>query len=87
MVSLLRGINLGGNRKVPMIELRLIATKIGFSDIETYINSGNLVFDAGKMNPTQVIRCRLVCISQSESQEPRFRDGDHEASEQKGTGF
>jgi uncharacterized protein (DUF1697 family) len=50
MVALLRGINVGGNRKVPMKELQAVALKIGLKKVETYINSGNIVFDAGKMN-------------------------------------
>src|ERR1700678_1878863 len=50
MVALLRGINVGGNRKIPMKELQAVAHKIGFKQVETYINSGNIVFDAGKRN-------------------------------------
>jgi uncharacterized protein (DUF1697 family) len=48
LVALLRGINVGGNRKVPMAELRSIAVESGFTQVETYINSGNLIFDSGK---------------------------------------
>jgi uncharacterized protein (DUF1697 family) len=44
MVALLRGVNVGGNRRVPMAELRKLAEKLGWSDVETYIQSGNLVF-------------------------------------------
>src|SRR4051812_29458486 len=54
MVALLRGINVGGNRKVPMAELRATATRLGLTDIETYIQSGNLVFHPGRMTPEQV---------------------------------
>jgi uncharacterized protein (DUF1697 family) len=43
-IALLRGINVGGTRKVPMEELRAVAKKIGLSDIATYIQSGNLLF-------------------------------------------
>lgn len=46
MVALLRGINVGGNKKVPMAELRVLAAELGWSDVVTYINSGNLVFAA-----------------------------------------
>ena len=49
MIALLRGINVGGNRKVPMPTLRLAAAKAGFTQVETYINSGNLIFEAEKM--------------------------------------
>jgi uncharacterized protein (DUF1697 family) len=46
MIVLLRGINIGGNRKVPMAALRDACREAGFGDIETYIQSGNLVFSA-----------------------------------------
>ena len=45
-IVLLRGINVGGNRKVPMAELRAAANEAGIGDIETYIQSGNIVFAA-----------------------------------------
>lgn len=54
MAALLRGINVGGNRKVPMAELCAIATKAGLSEVRHYINSGNLVFDAGTRKSAQV---------------------------------
>lgn len=43
-IALLRGINVGGHRKVPMVELRDLLTKIGFSNVKTYIQSGNVIF-------------------------------------------
>ena len=43
-VALLRGINVGGNRKVPMAELRAAALELGLSEPHTFIQSGNLVF-------------------------------------------
>lgn len=46
IVLLLRGINVGGHRRLPMAELRAAAVAAGFADIETYIQSGNLVFSA-----------------------------------------
>lgn len=46
IVVLLRGINVGGNRKLPMAELRAAAKETGFDDIQTYIQSGNLVLTA-----------------------------------------
>ena len=42
-VVLLRGINLGPNRRVPMPALREALTKAGFADVETYVQSGNIV--------------------------------------------
>ncbi len=42
-IALLRGINVGGHRKVPMAELRALLTKRGFHNVQTYIQSGNLI--------------------------------------------
>jgi len=43
-VALLRGINVGGNKKVSMSELKRIFEECGFSEVSTYINSGNVLF-------------------------------------------
>lgn len=45
-IALLRGVNLGGNKKVPMAELRLLVEKLGLKDVRTLLNSGNVVFTA-----------------------------------------
>ncbi|MBL8715780.1 MAG: DUF1697 domain-containing protein [Myxococcales bacterium] len=45
-VALLRGINVGGNNLIPMVELRAAFEALGFTRVETYIQSGNVVFDA-----------------------------------------
>ena len=45
MAALLRAVNVGG-RKLPMAELRALAVELGWSDVATYIASGNLVFAA-----------------------------------------
>jgi uncharacterized protein (DUF1697 family) len=44
-VALLRGINVGGNNKVEMSKLKLTFETIGCSNVSTYINSGNVIFD------------------------------------------
>lgn len=40
---MLRGINLGPNRRVPMAELRALFTEAGYADVRTYLQSGNVV--------------------------------------------
>ena len=45
-VALLRGINVGGKNKVVMSELREQIAAEGFGHVRTYINSGNLLFEA-----------------------------------------
>jgi uncharacterized protein (DUF1697 family) len=42
-VALMRGINVGSARKLPMAELRALCTKAGLKRPETYIQSGNLI--------------------------------------------
>jgi uncharacterized protein (DUF1697 family) len=43
-VAFLRGINLGPTNKISMPELRKLAEDLGYTDVTTYINSGNLIF-------------------------------------------
>ena len=45
-VALFKGINVGGNNKLPMTELSALAAELGFGDPKTYIQSGNLIFDS-----------------------------------------
>ena len=45
-VALLRGINVGGNNRLPMTELRAAAEELGWSDVVTYIQSGNVAFSS-----------------------------------------
>ena len=42
--ALLRGVNVGGHRRVPMGELRALLTSLGLADVQTYLQSGNAVF-------------------------------------------
>jgi len=41
---LLRGVNVGGKSRVEMARLRALLTSLGYRDVATYINSGNIVF-------------------------------------------
>jgi len=47
-VALLRGINVGGNNIIPMAGLRECFADAGASDVATYIQSGNVLFDGGR---------------------------------------
>lgn len=44
-VALLRGINVGGHHKVPMAELREEMENMEFKNVQTLLNSGNIIFD------------------------------------------
>ena len=45
-VALLRGINVGGKNRLPMAELRDVFSAVGCTGVNTYIQSGNVVFEA-----------------------------------------
>jgi uncharacterized protein (DUF1697 family) len=45
-VVLLRAVNVGGTKKLPMAEFRKLLEGLGYKRVETYIQSGNAVFDA-----------------------------------------
>lgn len=45
-VALIRGINVGRAKRVAMADLRSLVTRLGYGDVRTLLNSGNLVFTA-----------------------------------------
>ena len=52
-ISMLRGINVGGNKRIKMDAASPIVSKrLGFEQVKTYIQSGNVVFKTGKASPT-----------------------------------
>jgi len=44
IAALLRGVNLGRARRVAMADLRAVVSSLGHTDVETYLQSGNVVF-------------------------------------------
>lgn len=60
-VALLRGVNVGGNNKVPMKDLKECFEKAGFFNVLTYINSGNVVFDSEETSIEKLAaKCRSI---------------------------
>src|SRR5215213_1734235 len=53
-VALLRGINVGGNTMVKMETLREVFASIGFENVRTYINSGNVAFETRKSSDAKL---------------------------------
>lgn len=49
-ISLIRGINVGGHKKVKMDQLRKSVEALGFENVRTYVQSGNIVFDAARQS-------------------------------------
>ena len=56
-VLLLRGINVGGKNKVAMSDLKDMISKLGYENVITYINSGNIIFDAN--DNKEIVRDKL----------------------------
>ena len=52
-IALLRAVNVGGTGKLPMTELKAMCVAAGFSKVQTYIASGNVVFET-KMSPAKI---------------------------------
>jgi len=48
-VAMLRGINVGPHKRMKMEKLRALFEALGFEQVSTYIQSGNVVFNAGKL--------------------------------------
>ncbi|MFZ0815643.1 MAG: DUF1697 domain-containing protein [Candidatus Sulfotelmatobacter sp.] len=55
-VAMLRGINVGGNKRVKMDKLRSALEALGLEQVKTYIQSGNVVFKSPRMSPLALSR-------------------------------
>ncbi len=64
-IALLRGINVGGNNKVAMADLKSCFEKAGFKNVVTYINSGNVIFESSQTDTAKLVQ---VCEAAIEKQ-------------------
>ena len=64
-VALLRGINLGGHKKVPMAKLREVVASLGHADVATYIQSGNVVFSTEQSDTAALAAALEEAIAQT----------------------
>ncbi|MBQ3383933.1 MAG: DUF1697 domain-containing protein [Erysipelotrichaceae bacterium] len=55
-IALLRGINISGKNKIPMAELKKGFKDLGFSDVRTYLNSGNVMFSCREDDITGITK-------------------------------
>ena len=55
-VTLLRGINISGKNKISMNELRESLKKLRLSNVITYLNSGNIIFETNENNKTKLMK-------------------------------
>lgn len=58
-IAILRGINVGTGRKVPMADLRKLCESLGLQQVQSYIQSGNLVFELSNPEPIPELEARL----------------------------
>mgnify|MGYP001818009093 CR=1 FL=1 len=49
-ICLLRGINVSGQKKIKMVELKSAFETLGFTDVTTYIQSGNVIFKSAEVS-------------------------------------
>ena len=54
-VALLRGINVGGNTMIKMADLKAVFEQLGFENVVSYINSGNLAFENRKSDEEKLV--------------------------------
>jgi uncharacterized protein (DUF1697 family) len=55
-IALLRGINVGRAKRIAMADLRTLFEELGFTDVRTVLNSGNVVFGSLKRTPAAAAR-------------------------------
>ena len=53
-IAMLRGINVSGQKLIKMEQLRASFEVLGFSDVKTYVQSGNVIFKASKISETSL---------------------------------
>ncbi|MDD2305653.1 MAG: DUF1697 domain-containing protein [Prolixibacteraceae bacterium] len=58
-IAILRGINVGSGRKVPMTDLKKLCESLGLQNVQTYIQSGNVVFELGRPEAILMLEMRL----------------------------
>ncbi|MGB1309075.1 MAG: DUF1697 domain-containing protein [Oceanihabitans sp.] len=64
-IVLLKGINVGGHKKVPMATLREILTEAGFTNVKTYIQSGNIALESAIKSKTNIETKIQKCIEEN----------------------
>jgi len=62
---LLRGINVGGNNIIKMTDLKTCFEKMGFADVVTFIQSGNIIFNSEEKNKTALVNKIEKTLSQT----------------------
>ncbi len=69
-IALLRGINVGGHNKLPMQELKSVLATLALSNVRTYIQSGNVVFQSERADSAALAAEITAAIGQSHGFSP-----------------
>jgi len=70
-IALFRGINVGGRNKLPMKELVLQLKSLQLKKIQTYIQSGNVVFDSTRRSAEKLSAAIATCIEKGSGFRPQ----------------
>ncbi len=62
-IALLRGINVSGSNKIKMAELKQLFLDLGYKDVSTYIQSGNVIFTSNIKEPILIEDTIISAIS------------------------
>jgi uncharacterized protein (DUF1697 family) len=57
MLALIRGINVGGHKKIAMSDLRAFVESCGFGEVQSLLQSGNVVFSSDRRSTAEIERC------------------------------
>ena len=77
-VTLLRGINVGGNNLIKMTELATLFEALGYTDVRTYIQSGNVLFGADEPDRARLTSAIEDALSRTFNYESRVVVRSHE---------
>lgn len=58
-VAFIRGINVGGNKLLPMAQLKAACESAGLTDVRTFLQSGNVIFNTTRKDPAALIEKAL----------------------------
>jgi uncharacterized protein (DUF1697 family) len=61
-IALLRAVNVGGTGKLPMSDLKAMCEDAGFSKVQTFIASGNVVFESKQVPVRSSVTLRRACL-------------------------
>lgn len=70
-IALFRGINVGGRNSIKMADLRSLLENLGLEDVQSYIQSGNVVFRSGNTDLTELVDRISKSIEENHGFAPR----------------